>query len=113
MHNNATSAQTHNTMSKFAFSIPTYPLGELPHSTDDRRGSITPSVARSEEADGAVIMGYAEPQAFRILRRENDESSSQALQMALRDDPTIQTLAMKTENAPSRRPTALGVPNMQ
>jgi hypothetical protein len=88
-------------------------LGELQQSYEERRGSITPSLARSEEADGAVIMGYAEPHAFRLLRRENEESSSRALEKALKDDPNIHSLAVKGENAPSRRPTALGVPNMQ
>ena len=87
--------------------------GELQNSTADRRGSLTPSIARSEEADGAVIMGYAEPQAFRVLRRENEESSSRALDKALKDDPTLKSLTRKSETAPSRRPTALGVPNMQ
>jgi hypothetical protein len=113
MHNNATSAQTHNTTSTSRHEFPIDPLGEQQLSTEERRGSITPSIARSEEADGAVIMGYAEPRAFRILRRENEESSSQALEMALKDDPTIRALAMGKESAPSRRPTALGVPNMQ
>ena len=87
--------------------------GELQQSYEERRGSITPSLARSEEADGAVIMGYAKPHAFRLLRRENEESSSRALEKALKDDPNIHSLAVKGENAPSRRPTALGVPNMQ
>ncbi len=81
--------------------------------SDERRGSITPSIARSEEADGAVIMGYAEPNAFRVLRRQNDQSSVEALEKALRDDPNIKSLSMKVDGAPSRRPTALGVPNMQ
>ena len=74
---------------------------------------MTPSIARSEEADGAVIVGYAEPSLFKILRRDNDQSSLEALEKALRDDPNMQSVRLKVDNAPSRRPTALGVPNMQ
>ena len=81
--------------------------------SDERRQSLTPSLARSEEADGAVIQGYAEPQAFRILRRQNDQSSIEALQKALKDDPNMNGTKIKLDGAPSRRPTALGVPNMQ
>ena len=79
----------------------------------ERRGSLTPSVARSEEADGAVIQGYAEPHAFRILRRQNDQSSVEALEKALKDDPNLNSTKIKIDGAPSRRPTALGVPSMQ
>lgn len=79
----------------------------------DRRGSFTPSLARSEEADGAVIAGYAEPSLFRILRKENDQSSLEALEKAFKDDPNIHSTNFRVDNAPSRRPTALGVPNMQ
>lgn len=81
--------------------------------TEERRGSATPSLARSEEADCAVIQGYAEPHAFRLLRRQNDESSLEALGKALRDDPNITNANLRVNGAPSRRPTALGVPNMQ
>lgn len=86
--------------------------GETPR-LDDRRGSATPSMARSEEADGAVIQGYSEPHAFRILRRQNDQSSMEALEKAMRDDPIMKSAKIKIEGAPSRRPTALGVPAMQ
>jgi hypothetical protein len=79
----------------------------------ERRGSLTPSVARSEEADGAVIQGYCEPYAFRLLRRQNDQSSIQALEKALRDDPNLAPTRIRVDGAPSRRPTALGVPSMQ
>lgn len=78
-----------------------------------RRGSFTPSIARSEEADGAVIQGYAEPHAFRLLRRQNDQSSIEALEKALKDDPNLASTKIRVDGAPSRRPTALGVPNMQ
>lgn len=81
--------------------------------SDDRRGSVTPSIARSEEADCAVVVGYAEPQAFRVLRQQNDQSSIESLGKALRDDPNITTANIRAEGAPSRRPTALGVPDMQ
>jgi hypothetical protein len=80
---------------------------------EERRTSLTPSIARSEEADGAVIQGYAEPHAFRLLRRQNDQSSIEALEKALKDDPTMKSAQLKVNGAPSRRPTALGVPNMQ
>ena len=80
---------------------------------DDRRGSLTPSIARSEEVDGAVVAGYAEPTVFRVLRRQNDQSSLEALEKAVRDDPNIKSTSLRVDNAPSRRPTALGVPNMQ
>lgn len=80
----------------------------------ERRGSFTPSLERSQEADGAVIAGYAEPSAFRILRRENDQSSYEALAKAAKDDPNIvSSHSFKVNNAPSRRPTALGVPSVQ
>lgn len=79
----------------------------------ERRGSLTPSIARSEEADGAVIQGYAEPHAFRLLRRQNDQSSIEALEKALKDDPNITSTKIRIDGAPSRRPTQLGVPNMQ
>lgn len=79
----------------------------------DRRGSLTPSIARSEEADGAVIQGYAEPYAFRLLRRQNDQSSIEALEKALKDDPNLNSTKIRIDGAPSRRPTALGVPAMQ
>ena len=78
---------------------------------EERRTSLTPSIARSEEADGAVIQGYAEP--HRLLRRQNDQSSIEALEKALKDDPTMKSAQLKVNGAPSRRPTALGVPNMQ
>lgn len=81
--------------------------------TEERRGSATPSLARSEEADCAVVAGYAEPHAFRLLRRQNDQSSIEALGKALRDDPNIRDTNLRVEGAPSRRPTALGVPGMQ
>ena len=83
-----------------------------PVNNDSRRGSVTPSLARSEEADVAVIQGYAEPHAFRLLRRQNDESSIQALEKALKDDPTM-GFSISVEGAPSRRPTALGIQSMQ
>jgi hypothetical protein len=80
---------------------------------DERSDSLTPSLARSEEADGAVIQGYAEPHAFRVLRKQNDQSSVEALQKALKDDPNLNSIRIRLDGAPSRRPTALGVPNMQ
>ena len=81
--------------------------------TEERRGSLTPSLARSEEADGAVIQGYSEPHSFRVLRKQNDQSSVEALQKALKDDPNLNSVKIRVDGAPSRRPTALGVPNMQ
>ena len=92
------------------------PSSEVSDDTEqvtERRGSVTPSIARSEEADGAVIQGYAEPHAFRLLRRQNDQSSIEALQKALKDDPNIRSTKIHIDGAPSRLPTALGVPNMQ
>ena len=86
---------------------------EWSQGVEERRGSVTPSIARSEEADGAVIQGYAEPRAFRILRRQNDQSSLEALEKAMKDDPNINAVKIKIDGAPSRRPTALGVPSMQ
>lgn len=74
---------------------------------------MTPSIARSLEADGAVIQGYAEPHSFRILRRQNDQSSLEALEKAFRDDPIMKSAEIRIEGAPSRRPTALGAPAMQ
>lgn len=60
-----------------------------------------------------MIQGYAEPHAFRLLRRQNDQSSIEALEKALKDDPNLASAKIKVDGAPSRRPTALGVPNMQ